>query len=159
MKCTSPISSTTTTEKNVRQELEGNNGRGSKLTVLVLGEANLRHLADSGPLQHAVQTESFDAGLQAKAMSYSAMQFPMSHGPQGWKKRPRSPGLKWYKGYDTPESLRNGRVLVIDYVKHGRYLHDPVLNAKVGYLIDTLDPCRSKPTGYEKSRGSRDRFD
>ena len=47
------------------------------------------------------------------------MQFPMSKGPKGWHKLPRSPGLKWYKKYETPESLRSGRVLVIDYVKQG----------------------------------------
>ena len=50
------------------------------------------------------------------------MQFPLDKGPQGWKKRPRSPGLHWYKNYDTPESLKCGRVLVIDYVKQGRQL-------------------------------------
>lgn len=32
--------------------------------------------------------------------------------------RPQSPtGLKWHKHYDTPESRKRGRVLVIDYVK------------------------------------------
>ena len=43
----------------------------------------------------------------------------MSHGysPQAWKGRPRSPGLRWYKDYNSPESLKNGRVLVVDYVK------------------------------------------
>lgn len=36
-----------------------------------------------------------------------------------WHHRPRSPGLKWHKEYDTPESLKHGRVLLIDYVKQG----------------------------------------
>ncbi|KAL9603692.1 MAG: hypothetical protein Q9219_001011 [cf. Caloplaca sp. 3 TL-2023] len=36
--------------------------------------------------------------------------------PKPWQQRPRSPGLKWHKGYDTPESRKTGRVLVIDYV-------------------------------------------
>ncbi|KAL8840219.1 MAG: hypothetical protein Q9170_001426 [Blastenia crenularia] len=42
-----------------------------------------------------------------------------SHYPsasKSWQQRPRSPGLKWHKHYDTPESRRAGRVLVIDYV-------------------------------------------
>ena len=40
---------------------------------------------------------------------------PTGHG--GWSKRPRSPGLKWYKHFDSPNGLKCGRVLVIDYVK------------------------------------------
>lgn len=36
-----------------------------------------------------------------------------------WHHRPRSPGLRWHKGYNTPESLKSGRVLLIDYVKQG----------------------------------------
>ena len=46
----------------------------------------------------------------------------MSKVPHAWKKAPRSPGLKWYKNYDSPESLKNGRILVIDYVKQGTIL-------------------------------------
>lgn len=74
--------------------------------------------------EDAVQTETFANGMQDKiqAVPFSAMQFPLSTGPQGWKKRPRSPGLKWYKDYDTPDALNQGRVLVIDYVKQGRLL-------------------------------------
>lgn len=37
--------------------------------------------------------------------------------PKPWQQRPRSPGLKWHKRYDTPESRKTGRVLLIDYVK------------------------------------------
>ncbi len=69
-----------------------------------------------------MQTDILDNGVQPKRVPYSAMQFPLSKHPQGWKKRPRSPGLNWYKDYDTPESLKNGRVLVIDYVKQGRQI-------------------------------------
>ncbi|KAL8874051.1 MAG: hypothetical protein Q9174_000556 [Haloplaca sp. 1 TL-2023] len=36
---------------------------------------------------------------------------------KSWQQRPRSPGLKWHKKYDTPESRKASRVLVIDYVK------------------------------------------
>ncbi|KAL8746397.1 MAG: hypothetical protein Q9190_001571 [Brigantiaea leucoxantha] len=36
---------------------------------------------------------------------------------RSWPQRPRSPGLKWHKGYDTSESRKSGRVLLIDYVK------------------------------------------
>jgi len=34
-----------------------------------------------------------------------------------WTNRPRSPNLKWQKGFDKPEHCRTGRVLMIDYVK------------------------------------------
>lgn len=34
-----------------------------------------------------------------------------------WTNRPRSPNLKWQKGFDKPEHCRSGRVLMIDYVK------------------------------------------
>ena len=34
-----------------------------------------------------------------------------------WNRRPRSPNLKWYKNYDKPDSCRNGRVYMVDYVK------------------------------------------
>ena len=70
--------------------------------------------------QGAVQTDTFDDAHQPEAVPYSAVQFPLSKGPERWKKRPRSPGLKWYRAYDTPDSLKQGRVLVIDYVKQGR---------------------------------------
>ena len=76
---------------------------------------------ESKQSQDAVQTDTFEDGIEAKAVPYSAMQFPLDKGPQGWKKRPRSPGLNWYKKYNTPESLKCGRVLVIDYVKQGRH--------------------------------------
>ncbi len=73
----------------------------------------------SGQSQDALQTDTFDDAFQAKAVPYSAMQFPLSKGPQGWKKRARSPSLEWSKKYSTPESLKHGRVFVIDYVKKG----------------------------------------
>ena len=34
-----------------------------------------------------------------------------------WNKRPQSPGLKWYREYNTLDKPRTGRVLLIDYVK------------------------------------------
>ncbi|KAL8909275.1 MAG: hypothetical protein Q9207_000285 [Kuettlingeria erythrocarpa] len=40
-----------------------------------------------------------------------------AHAPKPWQQRPSSPGLEWHKHYDTPESRKTGRVLVIDYVK------------------------------------------
>ena len=63
-----------------------------------------------------------DLAPTTKAVPYSARQWPKGgplgpKGPEGWNKRPRGPGLKWYKHYDSPESLKCGRVLVIDYVK------------------------------------------
>lgn len=45
---------------------------------------------------------------------------PQEHyGPKfrRWHHRPQSPGVRWYKKY-TERSLKNGRVLVIDYVRH-----------------------------------------
>ncbi|KAL8721748.1 MAG: hypothetical protein Q9225_001646 [Loekoesia sp. 1 TL-2023] len=37
--------------------------------------------------------------------------------PKFRQHRPQSPGLKWHKCYNTPESRKTGRVLVIDYIK------------------------------------------
>ena len=59
---------------------------------------------------------------KTEAVPYSARQWPIGElpGPKGlkaWNRRPRSPGLKWYRHYDSPESLKCGRVLVIDYCK------------------------------------------
>lgn len=78
--------------------------------------------AGSGKSEDALQTGTFEHGAQTKTVpvAYSAGQFPLSKGPHAWKKRPRSPGLKWYKNYDSPDGLKNGRILVIDYVKHGK---------------------------------------
>ncbi|KAL6721270.1 hypothetical protein ACLMJK_000372 [Lecanora helva] len=68
--------------------------------------------------QDAIQTDALNEGLKTKAVPFHALQFPLDKGPQGgWKKRPRSPGLKWYRKYDSLESLKHGRVLVIDYIK------------------------------------------
>ncbi|KAL8802479.1 MAG: hypothetical protein Q9182_003787 [Xanthomendoza sp. 2 TL-2023] len=39
---------------------------------------------------------------------------------KSWQQRPRSPGLKWHKHYQDPESKTKGRVLVIDYIKKER---------------------------------------
>ncbi|KAL8724757.1 MAG: hypothetical protein Q9166_007771 [cf. Caloplaca sp. 2 TL-2023] len=44
--------------------------------------------------------------------------FPFSS--KSWQQRPRSPGLKWHKHYNSPESRTEGRVLVIDYIKKER---------------------------------------
>lgn len=80
--------------------------------------------AGSGKTEDALQTDTIECDVQTKTVSipYSATQFPMSKGPQTWKRRPRSPGLKWYKNYDSPDSLKNGRILVIDYVKQSKML-------------------------------------
>ena len=76
------------------------------------------------PPEKGMQTNMLESGSQPKvaATPYSAMQFPLTKWPQGWKRRPRSPGLRWYKNYDTPESLKRGRVLVIDYIRQGTWL-------------------------------------
>ena len=82
--------------------------------------------AGSKKSEDALQTDTFEYGLQTESvpLSYPAMQFRMSKEPHAWKKRPRSPGLKWYKDYDSPDSFKNGRILVIDYVKQGTILPD-----------------------------------
>ena len=86
----------------------------------------LKHFADlhtTATIQpdNGMQTDAWGAESQPNvaATPYSAMQFPLTKWPQGWKRRPRSPGLKWYKNYDTPESLKSGRVLLIDYIRQG----------------------------------------
>ena len=82
--------------------------------------------ADGRAGSDALQTNTFENGVQTKAVPvpFSAVQFPMSKGPQAGKKRPRSPGLKWYKSYDSPDSLKKGRILIIDYIKQGRMFLD-----------------------------------
>ena len=82
------------------------------------------HATATTPPDKGMQTDTLEAGSQPKvaATPYSAMQFPLTNWPQGWKRRPRSPGLRWYKNYDTPESLKRGRVLVIDYIRQGMWL-------------------------------------
>ena len=85
---------------------------------------------ESDRVQESTQSEdasrkhTFEHGVHTENVStpYSAMQYPMTRGPHAWKKRPRSPGLKWYKDYDSPDSLKNGRILIIDYVKRGKTL-------------------------------------
>ena len=78
----------------------------------------------TSPDKDSIQTDTFEHDAQTKneAVPYSAMQFPLSKGPHAWKKRPRSPGLKWYKDYNSPASLKNGRLFVVDYIKQGKML-------------------------------------
>ncbi|MCJ1427912.1 hypothetical protein MMC29_005818 [Sticta canariensis] len=69
---------------------------------------------------------------------------------QAWHQRPRSPGLKWHKEYDTPESLKLGRVLLIDYVRQD---HSKAGMRKVAAQeISSLD-------GLRKFYSNRDRGD
>ncbi|MCJ1462795.1 hypothetical protein MMC07_001398 [Pseudocyphellaria aurata] len=60
------------------------------------------------PLRQGVGPTRFGNGFNTRAQHW---------GNQPLHQRPRSPGLKWHKEYDTPESLTCGRVLLIDYVK------------------------------------------
>lgn len=122
LKQPSDASSPETREEQEQRKTKQPNGRGETSLWRVDRVSDSLHLV-SRQSQDAVQTDTFDNGVQANAVPFSAKQFPLHKDPQGWKKRPRSPGLKWYKGYDTPESLKNGRVLVIDYVKQGRHFH------------------------------------
>ena len=76
--------------------------------------------------EHAVPTEGRDTNrkenlndqFQKQSKQHSTHYDYHADNPQ-WHQRPRSPGLKWYKEYDTPESRKCGRVLLIDYVKQG----------------------------------------
>ena len=79
---------------------------------------------ESTKAEDALRKDAFKHSVPTGNVStpYSAMQYPMTKGPHAWKKRPRSPGLKWYKDYDSPDSLKNGRILIIDYVKRGKML-------------------------------------
>ena len=97
--------------------------KGTRLSSCFKYIADLYATATTQPDQ-SMQTETVETGFQPKvaATPFSAMQFPLTKWPQGWKRRPRSPGLRWYKNYDTPESLERGRVLVIDYIRQGTLL-------------------------------------
>ena len=97
--------------------------KGTRLSSCFKHIADLYATASTQP-DKSMQTETMETGFQPKvaATPYSAMQFPLTKWPQGWKRRPRSPGLRWYKNYDTPESLERGRVLVIDYIRQGTLL-------------------------------------
>lgn len=109
--------------------------------------------------ESGVQADTIEAEIQVEddihpkvaTVPYSAMQFPMSKGSQGWKRRPRSPGLKWYRGYNTPESLKTGRVLVIDYIKQGT---DLLLdNSLERWLFSSIDEDLSLMTCYRPKQG------
>ncbi|KAL9613249.1 MAG: hypothetical protein Q9167_002209 [Letrouitia subvulpina] len=50
-----------------------------------------------------------------RSQRYHPENYPFTS--KSWQQRPHSPGLKWHPGYDTPESRKSGRVLLIDYVK------------------------------------------
>ena len=85
--------------------------------------AVLTQMAGSRQSDSEVKTDDFEHLVrEPEAVSYSARQWPMhgfpdGKGPKAWNRRPRSPGLKWYRHYDSPESLKHGRVLVIDYIR------------------------------------------
>ena len=97
--------------------------KGTRSSLYLRYTADLHATATTQP-DKGMQTDTMETGFQPKvaATPYSAMQFPLTKWPQGWKRRPRSPGLRWYKKYDTPESLERGRVLVIDYIRQGTWL-------------------------------------
>ena len=112
-----------------------------------------------------LQTDTFKHDVQTSNVSvpYSARQFPMTKGPHAWKKRPRSPGLKWYKDYNSPDSLKKGRILVIDYVKQGKMLLytqcrlRKEISAKLPRRL-TLTIFRLLQRRHAKSGFPRDRF-
>ena len=115
-------------DMQVQSEQQGrSHSKGTRSVLCLIQIADL-HTTATTPPDKGMQTNTLEPGAQPKlaATPYSAMQFPLTKWPQGWKRRPRSPGLRWYKNYDTPESLKRGRVLVIDYIRQGPWLliHD-----------------------------------
>ena len=78
------------------------------------GPRELKHAELSSDLSggHPRKMERLEDHFHASGHSDhpSAQQKP-------WQKRPRSPGLQWHLQYDTPESRKTGRILLIDYVK------------------------------------------
>lgn len=67
---------------------------------------------------------------------------------KSWQQRPRSPGLKWHKKYDTPESRKTSRVLIIDYVKKE---HSKEGMRKVATQeVDTVEGLRKIYTNPER---------
>lgn len=72
------------------------------------------------PEHREVQPNASDTQLRSEKVKEHFFASDRSHqayAPKPWQQRPSSPGLKWHKHYDTPESRKTGRVLVIDYVK------------------------------------------
>ena len=117
---------------------------------------------ESTKAEDALRKDAFEHSVQTRNVStpYSAMQYPMTKGPHAWKKRPRSPGLKWYKDYDSPDSLKNGRILIIDYVKRGKMLScagivDP--KAELPHEFPLM-VCRLLQRRHAQSCCARDQF-
>lgn len=88
------------------------------------GQPATRKVAPAGGLRHTklAPNGSHDQRRSEKLEEHffnsDHSRYPFA--PKPWQQRPRSPGLKWHKHYDTPESRKTGRVLVIDYVKKER---------------------------------------
>ncbi|KAL8991293.1 MAG: hypothetical protein Q9177_000256 [Variospora cf. flavescens] len=88
------------------------------------GQPATRKVAPAGGLRHTklAPNGSHDKRRSEKLEEHffnsDHSRYPFA--PKPWQQRPRSPGLKWHKHYDTPESRKTGRVLVIDYVKKER---------------------------------------
>lgn len=62
-----------------------------------------------GGKDSVILEDNYHASINTPAQSRSRQ--------PSWNNRPRSPNLKWYKGFDKPESCKNGRVFMVDYVK------------------------------------------
>lgn len=75
---------------------------------------------------------------------YHAGNYPFKS--KSWNQRPYSPGLKWHQGYDTPESRKSGRVLLVDYVKASQSKKGmrKVVTQEIK-SVDELRKCYSNP--------------
>ena len=79
--------------------------------------------ADPTTQEFVVTLDTGEDGSPAevKPVSFSAKHLPPDTRQEAHqrRRRPRSPGLKWYENFDSAESFKHGRVLVIDYIKQG----------------------------------------
>lgn len=81
-------------------------------------------------LNIAAGSESAESGGKSKLLRMPSIRNPttivrkslaqsniVSLSTIAWSKSPRSLGLKWAKDFDTPESYKDGRAFIVDYVK------------------------------------------
>ena len=111
-----------------QQQLQDIDGRQHGSSGLFTYKPHLEHtlkLTGQPITQEVViDFEGAHDGLQSsKAVPYSSRQYPMkvAAAPEYPRRRPQSPGLKWYKPFSGPECFKKGRVLVIDYIKLGKF--------------------------------------
>lgn len=78
-------------------------------------ESHLLAPINAGSKQDAEHEQQRFQKSYNRSQRYHPGNYPFTS--KSWQQRPHSPGLKWHQGYDTPESRKSGRVLLVDYVK------------------------------------------